>query len=440
MILNAANIFSTLGNPNSLVPLAVKDLSATAGMTAGSFVTGKEEGADRFIDEMGTEVIWLFGIPAFKWLYNNTVYRAANLDQNFDARNLKNKEIFEKAKEYAPNEEVKKEIEKIGNKTKLFKNISAGKFFVSTGLTIAAYLGLTIMKQIYTAKKIRENLIKEYEKSNKQEEVKRSEKSESSNSAHPAFKGAGALIESIVYSPVKNMYVLDGAITATRLGESRTPQEFIGYSIKEAMTLCFMYYAGGKIQELLEKRAMNKFNKSIGLDARVLEDSAFKKAFENGTIERSLNEFESIKTEKIRNKLVKNPLELYEFIHKNPQNAVVKAAKKSEIIKLYKNTDKIDTRKYIELRDVEKVYENMSSLYNQYKEALKKGETSEKFFAGVKKLKRGSIMTNIGSCVFALGILTPGLMLLKRFSSKGDEEFQTKKQIREQLIKEGVIA
>ena len=107
MILNAANIFSTLGNPNSLVPLAVKDLSATAGMTAGSFVTGKEEGADRFIDEMGTEVIWLFGIPAFKWLYNTSVYRADNLDLNFDARNLKNKEIFENAKEYAPNELVK---------------------------------------------------------------------------------------------------------------------------------------------------------------------------------------------------------------------------------------------------------------------------------------------------------------------------------------------
>ncbi len=28
-------------------------------MTAGSFVTGKEEGQDRFIDETGTEAIWL---------------------------------------------------------------------------------------------------------------------------------------------------------------------------------------------------------------------------------------------------------------------------------------------------------------------------------------------------------------------------------------------
>lgn len=438
MILNAANVFSTLGNPNSLVPLAVKDLSATAGMTTGSFVTGKEEGADRFIDEMGTEVIWLFGIPAFKWLYDKTVYKAANLDSNFDARNLKNKDVFEKIKEYAPDDKVKKEIEKIGSKSKLFKNITTGKFFVATGLTVASYLGLTKAKQKYTAKKIRENLIAEYE-AKKQEEAKKKQEN-SVNQTNPSFKGAGSLIESLAFSPVKNMYVLDGFITATRLGESRTPQEFIGYFIKEAMTLCFMYYAGGKIQEALEKRAVNKFNKSIGLDARVLEDPAFKKAFEDGSIEKGLKEFEKIQAAKDNGKLKKDAVSLYEFIHKNPENSVVKAAKKSDIIKMYKKTDKIDTRKFIDLKEFEGVYENMSGLYKQFKEAMQKGETSEKFFAGVKRLKRDSILMNIGSCILALGIITPGLMLLKRFTSKGDEEFETKKQIREQLIKDGVIA
>ena len=439
MILNAANIFSTLGNPNSLVPLAVKDLSATAGMTAGSFVTGKEEGADRFIDEMGTEIIWLFGIPAFKWLYNNTVYKAANLDSNFDARNLKNKDIFEKIKEYAPDDEVKKELEKIGSKSKLFKNISTGKFFVATGLTVAAYLGLTKLKQKYTAKRIRENLIAEYEAQKKQEKASK-EQTMPENRISPAFKGTASVIESLAFSPVKNMYVLDGFITATRLGESRTPQEFIGYSIKEAMTLCFMYYAGGKIQELLEKRAVSKFNKSIGLDARVLEDPAFKRAFEDGSIEKGLNDFAKIKAAKNGGKLKKDAVSLYEFIHNNPENSIVKAAKKSDIVKMYKKTDRVDTRKYIDLKEFERVYENMSNLYKQYKSSIQKGDSSEKFFAGVKKLKRGSILTNIASCIFALGILTPGLMLLKRYTGKKDTEFETKRQIREQLIKEGVIA
>ena len=67
MLVNAAKIYSTLGNPNSLVPLGVKDASSCLGMTAGSYATGKEEGFDRFIDEFGTEALWLGGIPAFKW-------------------------------------------------------------------------------------------------------------------------------------------------------------------------------------------------------------------------------------------------------------------------------------------------------------------------------------------------------------------------------------
>ena len=108
--MNVGKIYSILGNPNSLVPLAVKDFSATGGMTAGSFVTGKEEGQDRFIDEMGTEIIWLFGIPFFKWLYDKTVFKMLGLDSKFDVRNLENKKIFEKIQEYAPNDKIKNNL------------------------------------------------------------------------------------------------------------------------------------------------------------------------------------------------------------------------------------------------------------------------------------------------------------------------------------------
>ena len=74
-MLNVGSIFSRLGNPDSLIPLAIKDSTSTAGMTVGSYITGKEEGHDRFIDEVGTEAIWLGGLPFFKWLYNKTTLR-----------------------------------------------------------------------------------------------------------------------------------------------------------------------------------------------------------------------------------------------------------------------------------------------------------------------------------------------------------------------------
>ncbi len=423
-MINVAKIYSTLGNSNSLIPLAVKDISATAGMTAGSFVTGKEEGQDRLIDELGTEAIWLLGIPAFKWIYDNTVLRLMGLDAKFDPRNLKNKDVFEKIKQYAP-EEVKGGIEKIATKQKLFKGAAAARFVVSTALTVGAYFGLTKFKQNYTEKKIRENLISEYSNKVQTENFKE----ESAVTSNPSFKGAGEFIQSFAFSPVKNMWILDGFITGTRLKESRTPQEFVGYGIKEAFTLCFMYYAGDKIQQLLENHANKKYNKSIGLDARVIEGGALKRAFEDGSIEKSLEAFSKLKDE----------ASIYEFLMTNPDNEIVKAAKQSDIIKMYKKTGNIDTRKFIDLEEIKGVNNKIKELYSQYKDALIKGEASDEFFNGVKKLKRGSIRTNILSCIFALGILTPGIMLAKRLSGKDDTEFQTKKEIREKLIKEGVI-
>ena len=121
VMVNVANIFSTLGNPNSLIPLAIKDTASTAGMTAGSYITGKEEGHDRFIDEVGTEAIWLGGIPFFKCLFDNTVFRAVGMDSKFDARNLKNQDVLKKIEEYAPTEIVKNNIQKISKNQKLFK-------------------------------------------------------------------------------------------------------------------------------------------------------------------------------------------------------------------------------------------------------------------------------------------------------------------------------
>lgn len=428
-IINPAKIYSTLGNPNSLVPLMLKDMSSTAGMTASSFVTGKEEGQDRFIDEIGTQIIWLCGIPAFKWIFDKTVFKILKLDSKFDVRNVKNNDIFQKTKEYAPDDAVKKEIELIEKNKKTFTNAVKAKFLVSTGLTIAAYIGLTHFKQKYTEKQIRQNLIDEYNKTKEQ-----NEQSGKDGKNQVSFKGSKVL-EYFAYSPVKNMYILDGAITGERLKDSRSKQEFIGYTIKEGSTLCFMYYAGARIQKAIEKHVLKKHNKSIELDARVIESADLQKVFEDGSIENSLKMFDSIKSS--GNK--KDAVALYDFIHKNPENMIVKVAKQSDIIQMYNKTDKIDTRKYIDLEEVENLNTKIKTLYEQYKNAIKNGETTDVFFKKIKKLKRNSILINIGSCIFALGILTPAIMLIKRFTVKNDEEFQTKKEIREQLIKEGVI-
>ena len=449
-MINPAKIYSTLGNPNSLIPLGVKDISSCTGMTIGSYATGKEEGFDRFIDEFGTEGLWLGGIPTLKWIYDKTVFKAFGLDAKIDPRNLKDMDMFEKVKKYAPTEEIRKNLEKAGDKKRLFKNLAATKFVTSTVIAAGAYVGLTKLKQYYTDQKIRKNLIKEY-----QEEVKKKEaenKQEGIKNDAPSFKGIGRIVEEFAFSPVKNMYILDGFITCERLKDSRTSQEFAGYAIKEGSILLFLYYAGKKIQEHMENFAKKKYNKSITLDARVLESENLKNIFGNGSIEKSIKEFNSANTSNGK---------LYEFLHKNPENEIVKIAKQSDILttykqpkklgfkeslnsllhgkSLYENTSKIDSRAFIDFDEVKDVNKKVTELYGQYKEALAKGETTDSFFKQLKKLKRNSIRMNIGSCILALGVITPSIMLLKRMTDKSGPEFQTKKEIKEQLIKEGVI-
>ena len=428
MSINIAKIYSILGSENFIVPLAVKDSFSSLGMTSGSFITGQEEGYDRFIDEVGTEIVWLGGVPIYKWLFDKTVFNIYGLDSKYDARNLKNKDIFKRTKKNAPDEDIKKAIEKIEKKQKIFKNLAASKFILSTSLAIMSYIMLTKYKQKYTEKQIKKKLINEYQK--KQNDDSSQGEKIQKNTDSPSFKSLGSMTESLAYNSVKNMWIVDGAITSERLLDSRNPQEFIGYAIKEAFSLCFLYYAGGKIQKFLENNAMKKHNRNIALDARVLENNYIKQIFKDGTIKSSLDAFDKIK---------KDPIELYDFLHKNPNNAIVKIAKQSDIIVSYKNTDKIDTRAYIDLEKIETLKKDLNKLYEQYKEAAQKGENTEKFFKKVKKLKRCSIITNIGTSIFALGILAPGVMLIKRKFFDQDSEFQTKRDIRNQMIKDGII-
>ena len=130
--ITASQIYSTLGNSNSLIPLAMKDIVNSIWLTAGSYITGDEtEGRDRFIDEFGTQAIWLFGIPTYKKILDYSLFKTMGYDPKVDVRILKNADIFEKAKKYAPTKEIQKSLEKIGESAKsikTFKGLTFGRF------------------------------------------------------------------------------------------------------------------------------------------------------------------------------------------------------------------------------------------------------------------------------------------------------------------------
>ena len=434
-------VYSTLGNSQSLVPMAIKDVVNSMGLTAGSYLSGKEEGQDRFIDEFGTQAIWLFGIPVYKKILDFTLFKGLKYDHKFDVRNLKDKEILEKIIEKAPTEEIKNNILKIKNNQKIFKALTLSKFILSTALTVATYAGLTKYRHNYTEKKILEKIsqeennkkidYKEFKLANSPAflSINKNGKTQTNNISFTGNNLAKKASE-FMFDPVKNLMILDGFITGSRLKDSRDVQEFCGYAIKEAGFWGFMYFAGEKIQQYIEKITDKKFNKNISLDAKVLESNLLKDSFNSKTVQQSVEQFPG-KAE-----------EIYDFIHKNPENLVVKVAKKAGLIKMYeepkkwyeifkkaKETNNIDTRKYIDIEKLTETKETVKKLYEQY---LSSNQTIDEFFAQLRKLKRSAVRKNLGSCILALGVVIPGIMVAKRLIC-GDTEYEVENNIREKL-------
>lgn len=422
-----AKFFATFGNNSSLIPLGIKDISNILGMTAGSYITGKKaEGQDRFIDEMGTSIIWLMGIPFFKKVIDLTVYKIAKLNPNIDVRILKDPKIFQKAKEYAlPGiEEGFKRVEKNKN---LFKGLALSKFAVSTILTLASYWGLTVFRHKHTEKTIIKELKKEESLKKENNEFVEKEPLNDKQQKNPSFGLSISVLDQFMFNPVKNTMVIDAGITTERFTESRNPQDFLGYGIKEGGFLFFMYLAGPRFQKYIEKKSAEK-NKPIDLDIRILQDENFKKAFADKSIEKHLADF-SIEGADV---------EIYEQLFKKGDNLIVQMAKKTDIIKTAKNSDKIDSQYFIDIVEIKKIKQNIENLYKKVSTQSEKG--LDDFFKEIIKLKRTAIIKNMAISIGALGVLVPGIMVAARFLNKDNKEFQVKKEIREKMKRESYIA
>lgn len=243
--------------------MAIKDIANSIGLTAGSYITGDElEGKDRFLDEFGTQAIWLFGIPAYKKIIDLTLYKALKIDPNFDVRNFSKKrnKLIDKTIKYADSS-IKESIKNAAKNPNFSKNLAVSKFVVSTALTILTYTGLTKYRHNQTKKAAQKEILAEMQLENQNNKDKflytkpvnkTAFQGVQKSNKQPAFTGG---ISEFMYNPVKNLMILDGSITGERLAESRNKQELIGYAIKEGSFWAFMYFASKPIQKFLENRA-----------------------------------------------------------------------------------------------------------------------------------------------------------------------------------------
>ena len=423
-----SQIYSILGSNTSLVPLAIKDIANSSGLTLGSYITGKDvESKDRFIDEFGTQAIWLGGIPFFKKVTDLTLYKLLGIDPKFDVRNLKNKDILAKAIEKAPTEKIRQSIIKAAKNPKFTKNLALGKFAFSTIAAICTYTGLTKFRQNYRLKEAKEKL-KHNNAGQKQQTIYANTLPQKSPSA---FEGVhkqkqdknisfGGALQEFMFNPAKNMMLLDGAITEERLRNSQSKQEFINYTIKEAGTWAFMYFAGDIIRKHLE----NKSKVPIELDSRIIESKDLKNAFKLGTLKSSLDDFNNLGS-----KLNRTPtdLDIYNFIHENPDNFIVKMGKKADVIKTLKKSEAIDTRAYLDIDEFKGLKANLEKLYNKAP-----ADNIDDYLKQVIKSKRGAVLKNMGICVGALGIAVPLMMIAMRYILPNNKEYKVMEQAKKE--------
>ena len=426
--ITASTVYSKLGDNSSLVPLAIKDIANSCGLTAASYMSGDNaEGKDRFIDEFGTQAIWLWGIPVYKKLLDIALFKQAKLDPEVDVRILKNKDILQAAKEMAPTESIKNSLKAVAENQSKFKALTVAKFAASTILTAGTYLGLTKFRHNYTESKIKKDY---FEKMKKQqmngyntENIPFSSAfshvhKQNKNSKNVAFTGG---VQDFIFDPVKNLMLVDGAITGERLTHAKNPQDFLGYVIKEGFFWAFMYFAGPTLSKALEKFADQK-GKSIDLDSRVIFGKDLEKAFngkDSGIMPKQIQEFK---------KAAKSDLELYKFAVKpDNKNLIIKMAKDSGIITLADGSELVDTRKYIDLKELKGICNKAEKLFTQYK---KSEQPLDEFLKSVRSLKKASILKNIGACIGALGIIAPAIMLGLR---KLNPDYQVRKDIEKKL-------
>ncbi len=437
-------VISTLGNKESLIPIMVKDGVDSTALTMKSFKEGGVvEGTDRFIDEFGTQAIWVGGIPLYKKLIDWTAYKLAKINPNIDPRILQNKEYTNWAKNNAQGFIDKKGKETVKDAItnclkdggKKAKGLYIGKVAAATALTLGTFFLLTKTKQKNTKNTVLKDMNNETLKNNKATVQQHPNTNKvfdefTNKKQDPSFKGGfSKLAEAILYNPVHNMKIIDAGITTERLACSRNKTEFMEHAIKEGTFLFLLYCAGNWIEKGINHISDKVFKTPINLEIDAIMDEKLSNALKNNKIVEDLA--------KLPNKS-KTLTEKLDFIINNPDNIVIQAAKKSKIISTVKDASGkavVDTSKFIDVDAIDNLAKNLKNMDDKFK--MSDGNV-KKFLNKTKGLKVASVAANIGISCLCLGYLLPKAIYKYREMKTGTTKFHVAEDIKSTSIKKPV--
>ncbi len=396
--MSLVNIISAIGNNSSIYPLIVRDCGienpAKIVMTYNQNLKDSKQMAlnatrERLIDEYGTSVIWLGGIPAVDAICNFGIKKAGfNPKVNINLLKENNKQglkyNIDKFKQLAPNEV--KEMEKVLKNKSLYQKLLAGKFVLSTGIPIAL-MGYFLPKSNFAlTRKIKK----------KQDTIQPIMQNTVSAGENPSFKGLASTLANM--STVNKMAVTDGGLTVGRVGTARNKFEKLEMGFKMSMMMFLNFVAPIWIAKGFDSLSNIIFKTNVNLDPNLLNDKNFINMIKNNNLEMPQKD------------------NLIDFLDKNANSKFAKLAEKYCGVKYLKNGIR-DPRAFV---DEDKINKFRKEIEKFIKQAKSSGNI-DRFARKALIAKSANIIANVGICSFLLAIALPKITFILRKKVTGSD-------------------
>lgn len=401
--MSLVNIISAVGNNSSVYPLIVRDcgieVPTKIAMTYNQNLKDSKQMAnnalrERLIDEYGTSIVWLGGIPLMNAVADWGI-KKLGYDPKVNVSLLKEngkqglKYNIEKFKNLAPDEV--KAMEKVLKNKSTYQKLLAGKFVLSTAIPIAimgyylpkfnfALTDKLRKKQEAVKPIVQDTLIAE----------KRYEMGE-----NPSFKGLSSTLANM--STVNKMAITDGGLTIGRVGTARNKYEKMENGFKMSMMMFLNFIAPIWIAKGLDNLSGKLFNTNVNLDPMLLADKQFVKEIKDGSLQIPESNY-------------------IEYLDKNPDSKIAKLCEKYCGVKYLKNRVR-DPREFV---DEKKIGKFLDELRKFSKEAAASGNV-DKYAKKALKVKSANILANVGISSFLLAAVLPKVTFILRKKATGSD-------------------
>ena len=401
--MSLVNIISAVGNNSSVYPLIVRDcgieVPTKIAMTYNQNLKDSKQMAnnalrERLIDEYGTSIVWLGGIPLMNAVADWGI-KKLGYDPKVNVSLLKENERqglkynIEKFKNLAPDEV--KAMEKVLKNKSTYQKLLAGKFVLSTAIPIAimgyylpkfnfALTDKLRKKQEAVKPIVQDTLIAE----------KRYEMGE-----NPSFKGLSSTLANM--STVNKMTITDGGLTIGRVGTARNKYEKMENGFKMSMMMFLNFIAPIWIAKGLDNLSGKLFNTNVNLDPMLLADKQFVKEIKDGSLQIPESNY-------------------IEYLDKNPDSKISKLCEKYCGVKYLKNRVR-DPREFV---DEKKIGKFLDELRKFSKEAAASGNV-DKYAKKALKVKSANILANVGISSFLLAAVLPKVTFILRKKVTGSD-------------------